>query len=124
MKTLGTTLGASLRLAGETELAAAASKTARQQDARALRKAQVALRGAVATLSRIHAPADIRQAQSLLVKGVKEYAAELDSVIAKLQASSAPTSTVLHTILHLKGLKDMQRASVEIAQHGYSIVAG
>ena len=60
MKVLGTTLGASLRLAGETELAAAKTKTARQQDVRALRKAQVALRAAVVTLGKIRPPADIR----------------------------------------------------------------
>ena len=123
MKVLGTTLGASLRLAGETELAAAKTKTARQQDVRALRKAQVALRAAVVALGKIRPPADIRPEHALLLKGVEEYATELNSVIAKLEAGGAPV-TVLQDILHLKGVEDMQRASAEIAEHGYSIVPG
>jgi hypothetical protein len=123
MKVLGTTLGAALRLAGESELAAARTKTADQQDVRALRKAQVALRGAAVTLGRIHPPADVRAAHALLIKGVKEYATELDSVIAKLEAGGAPV-TVLQEITRLKGVQDMQQASIEIAERGYSIVQG
>ena len=123
MKALGTTLGASLRLAGETELAAAKTTTATGQDVRALRKAQVALRAAVVTLAKMRPPADVRHAHALLIKGVKEYATELDSVIAKLEAGGAPV-TVLQEILHFKGVQDMQKASVEIAEHGYTIVPG
>ncbi len=123
MKTLGTSLEASLRLAGESELAAATSKTATGQDVRALRNAQTALRAAAVTLARIDAPAGLRHAQALLIKGVEEYASGLDGVIAQLRAGGAPR-TVLQQVLHLKGLRDMQRASIEIAQHGYSIVAG
>jgi hypothetical protein len=123
MKALGTTLGASMRLAGETELAARASGTARNKDVQALRQAQRALRSAAIDLAKIRPPADIRRPQALLLQGVKEYAAELDSIIAKLKAGGTPT-TVLQKILALKGIKDMQHASIEIEQRGYDIVSG
>ena len=86
-------------------------------------KAQVALRAAVVTLTKIRPPAGVRGAHALLIEGVEEYANELDAVIAKLEAGGAPV-TILQEILHLKGVQDMQQASVEIAEHGYSIVSG
>jgi hypothetical protein len=123
MQLLGGTLGSSLRLAGEIELAAAGKKSAAVKDATALKQARVALRSAAIRLGRIKPPPEIRAAHALLVRAVKEYADELGGVISRLEAGGAPV-TVLQEILRFRGVKDMQRASIQIAKKGYSIVAG
>jgi hypothetical protein len=123
MQALGSSLGASLRLAGEIELASAGTKSARSRDANALENAQVALRSAAIALTRIDPPPAVRSDHALLIKGVLEYADELDGVIAALHAGGRP-NVVLQRILRFKGVLDMQRASIALARQGYSIVAG
>jgi hypothetical protein len=123
MQVLGSSLETSLRLAGEVELAEAGKKSANSADASALESARRALRSAAVGLKRIVPPGQIRDAHALLIKGVLEYATELGRVISQLHAGGAPV-VVLQTILRLKGVLDMQRASIQLAKRGYSIVAG
>ena len=51
-----------------------------------LRKAQKALRLAAARLAKITPPAEARAGHELLLKGVREYADEIDGMIAKLKS--------------------------------------
>src|SRR5579872_172551 len=121
MRTLGAKLSSSLRVAGDIELAEAGKAEEAEKDARALGNARLALRSAAARLARIVAPAPARAANALLLRGVKEYADELGGVIDALQAGGAPV-TVLQRIFGLKGVLDMQRASIELEREGYDIV--
>ena len=123
MQVLGAELGSSLRLAGEIELSAAGKSSAGAKDANALKQARLALRSAAVQLGRITPPPGLRGAHALLVKAVNEYADELGGVINRLEAGGPPV-TVLLEIFRLKGVRDMQRASIQIAKKGYSIVAG
>jgi hypothetical protein len=123
MQALGSSLGASLRLAGEIELASAGTSSARSRDANALENAQLALRSTAVALTRIVPPPGVRSDHALLIKGVLEYADELDGVIAALQAGGPP-NVVLPRMLRFKGVFDMQRASIALERRGYSIVAG
>lgn len=123
MQALGSSLGASLRLAGEIELASAGTKSARSRDANALVNAQLALRSAAVALTRIVPPPEVRSEHALLIRGVLEYADELSGVISALHAGGPP-NVVLQRILRFKGVLDMQRASIGLEQRGYSVVAG
>jgi hypothetical protein len=123
MQALGSSLGASLRLAGEIELASAGTKSAPSRDANALENAQVALRSAAIALTRIDPPPAARSEHALLIRGVLEYADELDGVIAALHAG-VPPNAVLQRILRFKGVFDMQRASIALERRGYSILGG
>lgn len=121
MQRLGGKLGATLRVAGTIELAAQGKGAAGAKDANALENARVALRSAAVQLARIEPPPDVRSAHALLVSGVNEYADELGAVIDKLHAGGAPV-TVLQRIFKFKGVKDMERASIQIEKKGYDIV--
>ena len=123
MQTLGGHLQSSLRLAGKIEVASAGTRSATAKDAKALGQARIALRSAAAKLERIVPPPSLRSAHALLIKGVDEYADELGGVIHQLQAGGAPV-VVLQRILRFQGVKDMERASIQIEKGGYSIVAG
>jgi len=86
---------------------------------RNLRKSQVELRAAAVKLEKIVAPARIRAQQALLIKGVREYADELDGVIANLKRGAGPRA--LAAITNLKGLRDMAIATAAITKAGYVI---
>jgi hypothetical protein len=121
MRTLGAKLSSSLQIAGDVELAEAGKAKEAEKDAQALGNARVALRSAAAQLARIVVPAPARPATALLLKGVREYADELGGVIDALNAGGAPVA-VLQQIYRLKGVLDMQRASIELERKGYDIV--
>lgn len=121
MQTLGAKLSSSLQRAGDTELASAGKAEEAQKDVKALEGARVALRSAAVQLARIVAPLPARSANALLLKGVEEYADELAGVIDALDAGGAPV-TVLQRIFQLRGVLDMQRASIELERKGYDIV--
>ena len=120
MQLLGTKLQSSLQLAGDVELGAAGTATAGAKDAAALTKAQSALQAAAVKLAMIAAPQALQTDQALLLKGVREYAVELGSIIAQLKAGKTP-SVVIRSMLGLKGIKDMETASLQIAKKGYNI---
>ena len=56
----------------------------------------------------------------LLVKGVREYADELNGVIAQVNAGNQREA--LGSIFTLKGVRDMSRASKSISKAGFVIV--
>ena len=120
MQALGASVSAVLTQVGNTEVESAQTANAGVRDAVALRKAQRALRAAAVQLEGITPPHRIAAEHRLLTRGVREYADELDGVIARLKAGDAPM-TVLRSILTLTGIKEMQKASEQIAKKGYSI---
>ncbi len=91
-------------------------------EAHNLRIAQTGLDSTAAKLAKIVPPAKIRAAHELLLKGLREDAAELTPVIAKLERKGADPLAILSSILQLKGLKDMRTASLEIEKAGYDIL--
>jgi hypothetical protein len=120
MQQLGTRLSASLQIVGDAVRAAAGSPGAAARDARALRRAQRVLRATAAELARIVPPRALAADQRLLLKGVREYAAELDTVIARF-GSGRRTTRAIESIPSLQGISDMTRATQRIRQRGYDI---
>jgi hypothetical protein len=116
MRRLGSTLAASIRSAATAD---SRENTAPATVAANLVKIQRALRSAADVLAAIGPPAAIRSDHALLLKGVREYAAELDEVISQLRGGQV---TALKTITTLRGVRDMQRATYAILQKGYPIV--
>jgi hypothetical protein len=86
---------------------------------RNLRKSQVELRAAAVKLEKIVAPARIKARQARLIRGVREYADELNGVIANLKKGVGPRA--LAAISNLKGLRDMALATAAITKAGYVI---
>jgi hypothetical protein len=86
---------------------------------RNLRKTQIELRAAAVKLTKIVPPARIKAQHVALIRGVREFADELDGVIAKLKKGSGPA--VLGTLPSLKGIRDMTAASTAITKAGYVI---
>jgi hypothetical protein len=87
----------------------------------ALRRAQHQLRVSAVALAKIKPPRKIRALHDQLLKGVRDFAAELDGVIASAERG-ADSLHIAATIPTLKGLREMQRASDAITKAGYVIV--
>jgi hypothetical protein len=116
MQRLGQQLGAALMSLG------AANKTAEAPVIlRDLRQAQKELRTAAGKLSKITPPAKIKAQHQLLIKGVRDYANEIDTVIAKFKSGSREA---VFSVGSLNGVKEMQKASVAISKAGYVIALG
>jgi hypothetical protein len=81
--------------------------------------AQLGLRRAARSLAAITPPKRVRAEHALLLRGVREYAQELDGVIARLKNGQV---RALRTIRTLKGVRDMQQASNAIVRKGYAII--
>jgi hypothetical protein len=90
-------------------------------EAENLQIAQNGMETAAGKLAKIVPPADIKAAHALLLKGLREDAAELTPVIAALKKGGDPLK-VLPSVLTLKGLQIMRTASVEIEKAGYDIL--
>jgi hypothetical protein len=117
MQVLGDKLAAELANAGRAVGLPTAKRTAIEQ---ILRATQTQLRAAAASLAKIDPPARIRAQHRRLTQAVREFADELNGVIAGIKAGTGAPAYVL--IPNLKGLKDMQRASDAITKAGYVIV--
>ncbi len=116
MQALGNSLAASLLDTGT------ANRTAtNKQIEKNLRKAQKALRLAAAKLAKIKPPAGARAGHELLLKGVREYADEIDGMIAKLKSGHRQA---VFAVTSLKGVKDMTAGTHDISKAGYIIVLG
>jgi hypothetical protein len=116
MQALGQTLGAALLDTGSSNRTATDAQVVRN-----LRKAQRALRSAAAKLAKIDPPPKAAAGHKLLEKGVREYADEIDGVIAKFQKGNRDA---VFAVASLKGVKDMTRATQDISKAGYIIVLG
>jgi hypothetical protein len=110
MKAIGRSLSTSLNSLGA---ATTASKAAV-----ALTAVQTDLRKAADRIESITPPEPIKAQHAQLAKAVRDFADELDPVIAKLKAG---TFTALQTVPSLKGLQEIQTASTAIAGKGYKI---
>jgi len=86
-----------------------------------LQIAQTEMTRAAVKLAKIVPPDNVKAAHALLLKGLREDAVELQTVIDKLKHGASPL-TVLPTLLKMKGLKEMQAASATIAKAGYDIL--
>lgn len=114
MRTLGITLSNAIALASQSN-----SDTKPGTDAANLVKVQRALARAAVGLRAITPPASVQADHRLLLTGVLEYEAELNSVIRRLRRGEG---AALHSITKLRGLRDMKRASDAILGKGYAIV--
>ena len=116
MQALGQSLGATLMDTGT------ANRTATDaQVVKNLRKAQRALRSAASQLGQITPPPKARAGHELLEKGVREYADEIDDVIAKFKRGQREAA---FSVTSLKGVKDMTKGTHDISAAGYIIVLG
>jgi hypothetical protein len=107
--------------ANETQLPSGQPLPAKTE-AENLQVAQNGMRSAAAKLAKIIPPPKIRAAHALLLKGLREDAAELTPVIARLKQGHANTVKILQSILTLKGLGIMRTASLRIEKAGYDIL--
>jgi hypothetical protein len=110
MKAIGRSLSTSLNSLGAATTAAKAAV--------ALTTVQTDLRKAADRIESITPPQTIKTQHAQLAKAVRDFADELDPVIAKLKAG---TMTALQTVPTLKGLQEIQNASTAIATKGYKI---
>jgi hypothetical protein len=88
---------------------------------RALRTAQHQLRVSAAALAKLRPPGEIVTFHDRLIKGVRDFATELDGVIASAR-SGTDGIRIAAEIPTLKGLIEMQHASDAITRAGYVIV--
>ena len=110
MKSIGQSLSTSLNSLGAATTAAKAAV--------ALTSVQTDLRKAADRIESITPPEQVKTEHAQLAKAVRDFADELDPVIAKLKAG---TMTALQTVPTLKGLQEIQTASTAIASKGYKI---
>jgi hypothetical protein len=110
MKAIGQSLSTSLNSLGSATTAAKAAV--------ALAAVQTDLRKAADRIESITPPEPIKTQHAQLAKAVRDFADELDPVIAKLKKG---TITALQTVPTLKGLQEIQTASTAIANKGYKI---
>ena len=110
MKAIGRSLSTSLNSLGSATTAAKA--------ATALTAVQTDLRKAADRIESITPPVPIKTQHAQLAKAVRDFADELDPVIAKLKTGAM---TALQTVPNLKGLQEIQTASTAIASKGYKI---
>ena len=113
MRRLGRALSQTLTAVG------AANGASVAKDAGNLRVAQRALRRAARSLAAITPPERVRAEHALLLRGVREYAQELNGVIARLKKGQIRALRMIPT---LKGVRDMERASNAIVAKGYEIL--
>jgi hypothetical protein len=83
-----------------------------------LRNTQTLLRSTAVKLDNITPPSGAAAGHALLIKGVREYADELDGVIAKVQRGNLRAP---YEINNLRGIHDMNKATEEITKAGYVI---
>jgi len=110
MKAIGRSLSTSLSSLGSATTAAKAAV--------ALTSVQTDLRKAADRIESITPPEPIKAQHAQLAKAVRDFADELDPVIAKLKAG---TIAALQTVPTLRGLQEIQSASTAIASKGYKI---
>jgi hypothetical protein len=110
MKAIGRSLSTSLNSLGSATTAAKAAV--------ALAAVQTDLRKAADRIEAITPPEPIKTQHAQLAKAVRDFAEELDPVIAKLKKG---TVSALQTVPTLKGLQEIQTASTAIASKGYKI---
>jgi len=127
MRRLGNALGLSIHELGsqildvvqESSTSATASKHSSAKIIHDLRELQASLRLGAKQLQKIRPPAKVKVQQALLLRGVREYASELNGVIATVKAGQ--TQAGLSLIYNLKGIKDMTTASHAITAKGFAI---
>jgi hypothetical protein len=109
-----TTIGRSL----STSLSSVQSAKTATKAATALSSVQSDLRTAADRLDSINPPEAIKSQHASLVKAVRDFADELDPVIAKLKNGDL---TALASVPTLKGVTEIQDASSAITSKGYNI---
>jgi hypothetical protein len=82
---------------------------------------QSRLRSAADRLAALSPPSRVKANHAQLVQAVRDFADELDSVIAKLKKGTLQATAVTPTILGLKGVAEVGAASSAIANKGFKI---
>jgi hypothetical protein len=116
MQQLGQTLGRALLELGSANKTAPAATVVKD-----LRQAQKELRSAAVKLTALTPPEKIQAQHKRLIKGVRDYANDIDDVIAKYKRGNRQA---VFSVTDLPGVKEMQRASQAISKAGYVIVLG
>ena len=118
MQALGNRLALALEQSGRAVNAQGATTAVIVQ---ALRVAQRQLRASAVALARLRPPGKVKALHEELLTGVRQFAVELDTVIASARRGTDGVR-IAATIPTLQGLKEMQRASDAIGKAGYVIV--
>jgi hypothetical protein len=113
MQALGNSLNTTLRAEAKANATAAPGQVEKN-----LRTQQAALRRAANKLALITPPANVAADHQLLIKGVREYADEIDGLIARVKKGD---TLAAYAITNLKGPRDMSRATEKITKAGYVI---
>lgn len=100
------------------------SLTSKATAADALAKLQAHLRAAGKTLAAMSPPARIKTQHAALVKAVRDYADELDAVIAKVKNGTLKAAAVPAAVVALPGVGEIVNASSAIVNAGYAIGGG
>jgi hypothetical protein len=115
MQALGRHLGAVIVASGNQNISASPARIVKN-----LRHVQAELRTTAVKLEQIKPPAKIKTDHELMIRGVREYATELNGVIAEVKRGDK--SGALGSISTLKGVRDMTDASHSIAKAGFVIL--
>jgi hypothetical protein len=95
--------------------------TSKATAVRVLTTLQSSLRSAADRLAALSPPSRVKANHAQLVQAVRDFADELDSVIAKLKKGTLQATAVTTTILGLKGVAEVGAASTAIANKGFKI---
>jgi len=115
MQALGRRLSQVILSSGNANISASPARIVRN-----LRRVQAELRATAAKLAKITPPDKIKADHELMIQGVREYANELNRVIAEVERGDSRGA--LGSISTLKGVHDMTTASQSIAKAGYVIL--
>jgi ABC-type phosphate/phosphonate transport system substrate-binding protein len=83
-----------------------------------LKQVQKELRAAAVKLTAIQPPAKIKAQHQKLIAGVRQYADEIDGVIAQYKKGN---KQAVFAVAQLKGVKDMSAATLAIQKAGFVI---
>jgi hypothetical protein len=113
MQALGTGLSTYLAGVGKADLTATQAQAVANIEA-----VQAHLRDAAAQLEAMDVPPDVRSYHQDLIKGVRDYAGELDQIIVQLKKGNREA---LGAISRLPGIQEMGKATLAIVTAGYNI---
>jgi hypothetical protein len=97
------------------------SLTTKAMAVKVLTTLQSDLRSAADRLAALSPPSRIKANHAQLVQAVRDFADELDSVIANVKKGTLQATAVTATIVGLKGVAEVATASTAIANKGFKI---
>ena len=116
MQVLGNQLSAFFTKVGAEDGTATSKRAAAN-----IKLVQARLRSAAVKLAAMKLPPKLEADQQKLITAVREYASELNQIIAQVKAGNR---AALAAISDLKGIRDMGTATQAITKAGYNITGG